>query len=285
MSTIYSNTFTSTIARESTPGSEEVIIYSDKFTCTVARIEIKDTDKNTKVIVYTGTNELIPVKDTPSVGQYKVDIIDTRNCTAKLEDDHKTITLLSMGSNSGEIKIAINIENKNTYYKIIPVASITDSSVIKETYSKYEQLSNKFSWIVKDGTSSSNMELTDSFYSLLTENIKLSANNIKLEGLVTANDNFKINTDGTCEVKDLIVTGSISANGLTSPIVNSPWYSRCLTENITVHIKEGHTYNKTLAEDYFEDGVSFANFVDLLSVCPNNLNWYTLDVFMNTELS
>ena len=81
MSTIYSNTFTSIIARESTPGDEEVIIYSDKFTCTVTRVEIQETDKNTKVVVYKGTNELIPVKDTPSVGQYKVDIIDVLNCT------------------------------------------------------------------------------------------------------------------------------------------------------------------------------------------------------------
>lgn len=285
MSTIYSNTFTSIIARESTPGSEEVIIYSDKFTCTVARIEIEETDKNTKVIVYKGTTELIPVKDTPSVGQYKVDIIDVSNCAAKLEDDNKTITLLYTYSNSAKINIAINIENKNTYYKTIPVATITDSSVINETYTKYEQLSNKFSWIVKDGTSSSNMELTDSFYSLLTKNIKLSADNIELEGLVTANENFKINTDGTCEVKDLIVTGSISANGLTSQLVNLPGYSRCLTENITVYIEEGYTYNKTLTEDYFEDGARFANFSDLLSVCPNNLNGYTLNVFMDTDLS
>lgn len=286
MSTIYSNTFTSIIAREGTPGLDDgTILYSNVFTCTVSRIEIQETDKNTKVIVYKGTTELIPVRDTPSIGQYKVDIIDVSNCTAKLEEDNKTITLLSIHSNSGEIKIAINIENKNTYYKTIPVANITDSSVIKETYSKYDQLSNKFSWIVKDGTSSSSMELTDSFYSLLTENIKLSADNIELEGVVTANENFKINTDGTCEVKDLIVTGSISTNGLTSPIVNSPWYSRCLTENISVHIQEGYTYNKTLEEDYFEDGACFANFDDLLSVCPNNLNGYILDVFMDTDLS
>lgn len=287
MSTIYSNTFTSIIARESTPGidNKEFIIYSDQFTCTVARIEIQETDKNTKVVVYKGTTELIPVKDTPSVGQYKVDIIDVSNCNAKLEEDNKTITLLYAYSNSAKINIAINIENKNTYYKTIPVASITDSSVINETYTKYEQLSNKFSWIVKNGTSSSNMELTDSFYSLLTENIKLSANNIELEGLVTANENFKINTDGTCEVKDLIVTGSISANGLTSQLVNLPGYSRCLTENTTIHIQEGYTYNKTLAEDYFEDGAYFANFSDLLSICPNNLNGYTLDIFMDTDLS
>ena len=279
MSTIYSNTFTSIIAREGTPGLDGgIILYSNVFTCTVSRIEIQETDKNTKVIVYKGTTELIPVRGTPSIGQYKVDIIDVSNCTAILEQDNKTITLLSVQSNSGEIKIAINIENKNTYYKTIPVASITDSSVIK-------QLSDKFSWIVKDGTSSSSMELTDSFYSLLTENIKLSADNIELEGVVTANENFKINTDGTCEVKDLIVTGSISANGLTSKIVNSPWYSRCFTENITVHIREGYTYNKTLEEDYFEDGAYFANFNDLLSVCPNNLNGYTLDVFMDTDLS
>ena len=284
---IYSNKFTCIVARESTPDIdyEEFIIYSNKFTCTVARVEIKETDKNTKVIIYKGTTELIPVRTTPSVGQYKVDIINTSNCTAKLEEDNKTITLLSIDSNSGEIKISINIENKKTYYKTIPVASITDSSVIKETYSKYEQLSNKFSWIVKNGTSSSTMELTDSFYSLLTENIKLSADNIELEGLVTANDNFKINTDGTCEVKDLIVTGSISANGLTSPIVNSPWHSRALTENITVHIREGYKYSETLEEDYFEDGAYFANFDDLLSVCPNNLNGYILDVFMDTDLS
>ena len=156
--------FTCIVARESTPDVdyEEFIIYSNKFTCTVARVEIKETDKNTKVIIYKGTTELIPVRTTPSVGQYKVDIIDTSNCTAKLEEDNKTITLLSIDSNSGEIKVSINIENKKTYYKTIPVASITDSSIIKETYSKYEQLSNKFSWIVKNGTSSSSMELTDS---------------------------------------------------------------------------------------------------------------------------
>ena len=114
---IYSNTFISTIARESTPSDEEVVIYSSEFTCTVARIEIQETDKNTKVIVYKGTTELIPVRSTPSVGQYKVDIIDILNCTAKLEEDNKTITLLSANSNSGEIKISINIENKKTYYK------------------------------------------------------------------------------------------------------------------------------------------------------------------------
>ena len=286
MSTIYSNTFTSTIAKKSTPDLDGgTILYSNVFSCTINRVEIEETDKNTKVIVYKGTTELIPVRSTPSVGQYKVDIINLTNCTAILEQDNKTITLVSVQSNSGEIKIAINIENKNTYYKIIPVASITDSSVIKETYSKYEQLSNKFSWIVKDGTSSSNMELTDSFYSLITDNIKLSADNIELEGVVTANENFKINTDGTCQVKDLIVTGSISANGLTSQLVNLPGYSRCLTENIVVYIEEGYTYNKTLAEDYFEDDAHFANFSDLLSVCPNNLNGYTLDVFINTDLS
>ena len=146
MSTIYSNTFTSTIAKKSTPDLDGgTILYSNVFTCTVSRIEIQETDKNTKVIVYKGTTELIPVRSTPSVGQYKVDIINLTNCTAILEQDNKTITLVSVQSNSGEIKIAINIENKNTYYKTIPVASITDSSVIKETYSKYEQLSNKFS--------------------------------------------------------------------------------------------------------------------------------------------
>ena len=68
-----------------------------------------------------------------------------------------------------------------------------------ETYAQYKQLQDKFTWIVKSGTSESNMILTDKLYSLMSENIKLKAKNISLEGLVTANNNFKILTDGSIE--------------------------------------------------------------------------------------
>lgn len=63
-------------------------------------------------------------------------------------------------------------------------------------YSQYEQLNNKFSWLVKSGSSQSTMVLTDTMYELITKNITLSANNINLSGYISANGNFTIDTSG-----------------------------------------------------------------------------------------
>ena len=47
MSTVYSNTFTSILPIESTPGDEEVVIYSNTFTSTIAREDTPGLDGGT----------------------------------------------------------------------------------------------------------------------------------------------------------------------------------------------------------------------------------------------
>lgn len=86
--------------------------------------------------------------------------------------------------------------------------------VIDGTYSEsqIEQTSDKISWVVKNGTSASNMVLTPELYSVLTENIRLTAKNITIEGIVTANSNFKILSDGSMEAKNGKFSGSINVN-------------------------------------------------------------------------
>lgn len=88
--------------------------------------------------------------------------------------------------------------------------------VIDGTYSEsqIDQTSDKISWVVKNGTSASNMVLTPELYSVLTENIRLTAKNITIEGLVTANSNFKILTDGSMEAKNGKFSGSITASDI-----------------------------------------------------------------------
>lgn len=84
--------------------------------------------------------------------------------------------------------------------------------IIDDTYSEsqFEQTADKFNWMIKSGTSSSNMVLTDDFYKVVTNNIKLTAKNITLEGLVTANSNFKILSDGSIEAVNGKFKGAIN---------------------------------------------------------------------------
>ena len=175
MSEIYSNSFTSKVNRSTTTTS--ATIYSNIFTATVNKVVVEETSNNTQINIYNGTTQLVAVDSTPTDGQYKVTITNTSNCTAKLENDHKTITLLTVTGNAGEIQVSINIEGKTNVNKTIPVASITKSSVIKANETQYQQLSDKFSWWVK-GNNTSSMALTENALNIITQQVKVTGDMI-----------------------------------------------------------------------------------------------------------
>ena len=211
MSEIYSNSFTSKVNKPSTSTSST--IYSNTFSTTINKTVVEETSNTTQINIWNGTTQLAAVNTSPSAGQYKVTITDTINCTARLENDYKTITLLTVTGNAGEIHITIDIEGKTTINKTIPVASITKSSSIKtqlskfeqdlsgfkttvaETYAtnsrlgeinenlatsitKVEQTANKINWLVKSGDSSSNMTLTNDALSVITKQVKVTGDMI-----------------------------------------------------------------------------------------------------------
>ena len=175
MSEIYNNSFTTKVNRSTTNTS--ATIYSNIFTATVNKVVVEETSNNTQINIYNGTTQLVAVDSTPTDGQYKVTITNTSNCTAKLENDHKTITLLTVTGNAGEIQISINIEGKTTVNKTIPVASITKSSVIKNNETQYQQLSDKFAWWVK-GDNTSSMTLTEDALNIIAKQVKVTGDMI-----------------------------------------------------------------------------------------------------------
>ena len=139
--TITSNTFTINVNRETeTPTLTTKTITSNTFTINVNRETNSEEDLTTQVIIYKGVNELTAVNHIPSVGEYQVTITGTKNCTAKLKSDNKTIRLLSVSSSAGQINIAINVENVKTYNKTISVASIISNEVVQESIIKQSQL-------------------------------------------------------------------------------------------------------------------------------------------------
>ena len=96
-------------------------------------------------------------------------------------------------------------------FKTTVSATYATISEVQSLSSTVNQTANKISWVVSSGTSSSNMQLTDRMYSLISSNINLTADRINLQGYVTANGNFKIDTSGNMEAKNGTFVGVIKS--------------------------------------------------------------------------
>ena len=305
MSEIYSNSFTSKVNRP-TISTE---IYSNTFTTTINKVVVEQTSKNTQINIYSGTTPLTPVNGTPTTGQYKVTITDTTNCTAKLESDFKTVTLLTVTGNAGEIHVTINIEGKTTVNKTIPVAAITKSSVIKATETQYQQLSDRFSWWVR-GNSTSSMQLTQDALNIITKQVKIDGDMI-VDGAIDGktitgatiigstfrnqNDTFSVDSEGNivgAQIKgsevvgdSFSVEGELTADTITANKINSAQYPSTLEDDIQISINSGGSDDNELY-----DGVSFATVTGALEALPKFLNgkkvniWIQEDIYENIDV-
>ncbi len=301
MSEIYSNSFTSKVERPATTTTKD--IYSNTFSTTINKTVIGETSKSTQINIYNGTTPLAAVNTTPTTGQYKVTIVDTANCTAKLEADHKTVTLLTVTGNSGEIKITINIEGKTTVNKTIPVASITKSSVIKATETKYQQLSDRFSWWVR-GNSTSSMQLTQDALNIITKQVKVDGDMI-VDGAIDGKtitgatiigstfrnqgNTFSVDSEGNIvgaqiQGSEVIgdsfsVEGELTADTITANKINSALYPSTLEDDIQISINSGGNDDNELY-----DGVSFATVSGALDALPKFLNGKVVNIWLQQDV-
>lgn len=278
-------------------------IYSNTFTTTVNKVVVEQTSKNTRIDIYKGTTPLVAVNTTPTTGQYKVTITDTTNCTAKLESDYKTITLLTATGNAGEIHATINIEGKSTVNKTIPVASITKSSVIKATETKYEQLADRFSWMVR-GNSASSMTLTEEMLAIITKQVKVNGDMI-VDGAIDGktitgatiigstfrnqSNTFSVDSEGNIvgaqiQGSEVIgdsfsVEGELTADTITANKINSAQYPSTLDDDIQIEISSSGDDNSELY-----DGAIFATVAGTLDALPKFLNGKTVNIWIREDI-
>ena len=303
MAEIISNRFTSTVSRTTTSGTQEIL--SNQFTATITRssdvpASLGDS-LSTVVNIYKSGVLLTPVNSTPTTGQYQVTITGTTACTASVQSDYKTIKLNSITDNKGSIDISINIENKRTYIKSIPVGTITSTQELNSSISQVEQTSNKINWLVKSGTSSSNMELTADAYNVISKNINLTADHIKLEGYTTINGGFSIDKAGNMSCTNANVSGTvtgsiISGSEVTGDSFNvegtltaekiecseilSPKYPGVVTEDLKLYVSTSGNDDAEL-----EGGAIFASFKGLFAKLPKNLNGHKIRIEMKTDIT
>lgn len=80
--------------------------------------------------------------------------------------------------------------------------------------STVEQTANKIGWIIKSGDSMSSMTLTDKAYELISKNVTIVADKIKLEGYTTINGGFAIDLEGNMSAKNGTFEGTIKSSKL-----------------------------------------------------------------------
>jgi hypothetical protein len=180
--------------------------------------------------------------------------------------------------------------------------------------SQIDQQADKINWLVKSGDSESNMTLTDKAYSLITKNITLDADHINLHGYISANGNFKIDTngnmianngtftgditgstfssandefrvleDGTVKSESLVIDDSITTRVLNVSEINSPAYPPCLYEATRVIIDERAT-DEQVSRGWCGNGV-YRSFSEMLAYAPRNLNGYTLSIELGSDIN
>lgn len=301
MAEIYSNSFTSQVNRAAT----STTIYSNTFSTTINKVVVAETGKNTQINIYNGSTQLVAVNDTPTTGQYKVTITDTINCTAKLESDFKTVTLLTTTGNSGEIHITINIEGKTTVNKTIPVAAITKSSVIKATETQYEQLSDRFSWWVS-GNSTSSMQLTPDALNIITKQVKVDGDMI-VDGAIDGqtitgatiigstfrnqSNTFSVDSEGNIvgaqiQGSEVIgdsfsVEGELTADTITANKINNAQYPSTLDDDIQIEIDPS-----TGSDDVeLAEGAVYQTIAGVLDALPKFLNGKCVSIWMRGDIS
>ena len=166
------------------------------------------------------------------------------------------------------------------------------------------QTSEKFEWIVKEGSTQSSITLTDeAILAIANSNLVLKATQITLEGIVTANGNFKILSDGSIEatnanitgkinatsgkissdleVEGMNVSGNLSTDTLNVRKINCPNLAVGVTEdvNITVNPSAGNV------TDTFGDNAVFSSLQTCIESIPNNLNGYTVTITVISQIS
>lgn len=280
-------------------------IYSNTFTTTVNKVVVEQTSKNTRIDIYNGTTPLVAVNTTPTKGQYKVTITDTTNCTAKLESDYKTITLLTATGNAGEIHVTINIEGKSTVNKTIPVATITKSSVIKANETKYEQLADRFSWMVR-GNSASSMTLTDEMLAIITKQVKVNGDMI-VDGAIDGKtitgatiigstfrnqgNTFSVDSEGNivgAQIKgsevvgdSFSVEGELTADTITANKINNAQYPSTLDDDIQIEI------DPSSGSDDVEltEGAVYKTMGGVIDALPKFLNGKRINIWMRGDIT
>ena len=156
-----------------------------------------------------------------------------------------------------------------------------DQSGLNEKMSAVEQKADKISWLIKSGTSESNMELTDKAFDLISKNIKLTADRIDLNGYISnENANWGIGLDGNMFSKNMSVEGELSTDIVSCNKISNPKYPQALSSNMNIYINSFGNDDIEL-----DNNATFQTLKGALNSIPLFLNGKTVNITLENNIT
>lgn len=153
---------------------------------------------------------------------------------------------------------------------------------LNQSISTVSQTANKINWVIKSGTSESNMTLTDKVYTLISKNIKLTADRIDLNGYVSNEDaNWSIDLDGNMTANNLNIEGQLSTDTLVVSDIDNPKYPATLDSSIYIYVNTSTGNDDTV----IAGGAVYKTLQGAIDAIPKFMNGKTVKINIQSNIT
>ena len=220
-----------------------------------------------------GSDLLTPVDSTVTVKDGERVSVEITN--------HKATIIGNYTDPSASSKDLIKVTEDLNGYKI----------EVGETYTEkteFNQLKDKFTWIVKSGDSISTMELTDEMYNVISKNITLTADRINLNGYISNDDsNWSIDQEGNLNVNNINIEGDISCDSINFKDIKNPKILQCLNESLELLVNADTGNDDWTIDDILESydreditsiKIIYTQYINTITFKPTTMNLLPIEI-------
>ena len=165
---------------------------------------------------------------------------------------------------------------------------------VNNKISQIKQQADKIDLLVKTADNTSEVTITDRLINAVSSAIRITAENIDLNGYVSnrrvvdenGNEtiiagNWHIDEDGNAGFESLSVDGEFSCEKITINEITSPKYPEVLTSDIDLYVNANTGNN----DSELKDGAIYKSINALLSKLPKDLDGHLVTITLMTDIS
>ena len=189
-----------------------------------------------------------------------------------------------------KVSVISKEEIENDLYETLKI-TIGD---INDKISIIEQQANKISLLVKSVDGTSELTITDRLISAVSKAIRVTAENIDLNGYVSnrkvidedgnetiVEGNWHIDNDGNAGFENLSVDGEFSCDKIAIDEITSPKYPEVLTGNIDLYVDAENGND----ESELKDDAIFKTINKIFEKLPKDLNGHLVTITLRTDIA
>ena len=165
---------------------------------------------------------------------------------------------------------------------------------VNDKISIIEQKANRIDLLVKTKDGTSELEITDRLIDMMSKAIRITAENIDLNGYVSnrkvkddngneviVEGNWHIDDSGNAEFNNLAVDGDFSCDTIVVNEITNPKYSQVLTGNLDLYVDAVNGKD----DSELKDEATFKTINAIFDKLPKDLNGHLVTITLRTDIT